>query len=61
MTISEGKHFSLGLDLDLANMDKMTQYVADLQKLYCRLLTFPLVTIAAANGMHRWYYDTIGH
>ena len=53
VTISDGKYFSLGLDLELANPDRseMIQYIVDLQKMYCRLLTFPLVTVAAANGI----------
>lgn len=53
VTISDGKYFSLGLDLEVvANADhtELTQYVVDLHKMYCRLLTFPLVTVAAANG-----------
>ena len=53
VTISEGKFFTLGLDLDLlatATGQEMTQFMADLQNLYRRLLTFPLVTVAAVNG-----------
>ena len=54
VTISDGKYFSLGLDLDVllhASAAELTQYLVDVQKLFCRLLTFPMVTVAAANGM----------
>ena len=54
VTISEGKFFSLGINLDYllsVSGNEMTQIMADLQRLYCRLLTFPMVTVAAANGM----------
>ena len=53
MTISNGKYYCLGFDLALATSigpAEMTQYVADAQRLYSRLLTFPLVTVAAVNG-----------
>ena len=53
VTISEGRHYSLGLDLTLVmgmNAQELIQFLTDLQQLYCRLLTFPLVTVAAANG-----------
>ena len=48
MTISEGKFFSLGLDLDLlmsASGEEMVQFMVDLQSLFCRLLTFPLLMV----------------
>ena len=54
VTISDGKHYSLGLELDLVTSSsgaQLAQYMFDVQKLYCRLLTFPLVTVAAANGI----------
>ena len=54
VTISDGKVFSLGLDVDLmvqASAEELMQYMVDLQKLYCRMLTFPLVTVAAVNGV----------
>lgn len=54
VTISEGKHYSLGLELELVTSSsgaQLAQYMFDVQKLYCRLLTFPLVTVAAANGI----------
>jgi enoyl-CoA hydratase/carnithine racemase len=51
VTISDGKHYSLGLDVDLLSGGvDMIQYLFDVQKLYRRLLTFPMVTVAAANG-----------
>lgn len=54
VTISEGKFFSLGLDLEVflrASSLELNQYLTNLQNLYCRLLTFPLVTVAAVNGI----------
>ena len=54
VTISQGKFFSLGLDLDVlisASAGETMQFMVDLQRLYCRLLTLPLVTVAAANGI----------
>ena len=53
VTISDGKHYSLGLDLELVSGGSgvdVVQYIFNVQKLYSRLLTFPLVTVAAANG-----------
>ena len=54
VTISEGKHFSLGLELELlteSSYSEFMKYMSDVQDLFRRLLTFPLVTVAAANGM----------
>ena len=53
VTIGEGKYYSLGLDLvTLATLSAMEieQFVNDIQRLLLRLLTFPLVTVAAING-----------
>ena len=53
VTTGEGKFYSLGLDLvALAGMSpvEMQQFAHDLQKTLLRLLTFPLVTVAAING-----------
>ena len=64
VTISEGKFFSLGMDLDYllsVSGNEMTQIMADLQRLYCRLLTFPMVTVAAANGMIYSYLTSPYH
>ena len=53
VTVSEGKYYSLGLDLVATGTSGMglTQYIFSVQKMYRRLLTFPLVTVAAANGI----------
>lgn len=53
VTIGEGKHYCLGLDLaGLADLSpvELLQFSDDLHKLLLRLLTFPLVTVAAING-----------
>lgn len=53
VTMGEGKFYSLGLDLDLMatmNVLELLQFSDDIQKLLARLLTFPLVTVAAING-----------
>lgn len=53
VTIGEGKHYSLGLDLEgMASMSGVEtfKHSFDIQKFLARLLTFPLVTVAAVNG-----------
>ena len=53
VTTSEGKHFSLGLELELltdSSSATYIQYMSGVQDLYHRLLTFPLVSVAAVNG-----------
>ena len=53
VTTGIGKHYSLGLDLEwMATnpVSEVKQFMNDLQKVLARLLTFPLVTIAAING-----------
>ena len=53
VTIGEGKHYSLGLDLDrMATMSGLGSFdfLYKVQALLARLLTFPLVTVAAMNG-----------
>ena len=53
VTIGEGKHYSLGLDLErMATMSgpEVYQFLSSIQNLVLRLLTFPLVTVAAING-----------
>lgn len=47
-----GKFFSNGLDLDwlLAHAEQAGGYVADVQELFVRLLTLPMVTVAALQG-----------
>ena len=54
VTTSEGKHFSLGLELELlagSSYSEFMKYMSDVQDLFRRLFTFPLVTVAAVNGM----------
>ncbi|MEV4316810.1 enoyl-CoA hydratase/isomerase family protein [Actinocrispum sp. NPDC049592] len=52
LTTGGGKFYSNGLDLDwlMAHGDQAEQYVADVQELLARVLTFPVPTIAAVNG-----------
>ena len=57
VTMGEGKYYSLGLDLSalqLMSGMEMMYFADDLQKLLLRLLTFPLVTVAAINGRIGW-------
>lgn len=54
VTIGKGKHFSLGLDLEgLVSLSapEIMEFSDELQKLLGRILTFPLVTVAAINGI----------
>ena len=51
--MGDGKFYSLGLDLPALgalSAAETQQFGDDLQKLLLRLLTFPLVTVAAING-----------
>ncbi|MCW1958762.1 MAG: enoyl-CoA hydratase-related protein [Mycobacterium sp.] len=52
VTTGVGKFYSYGLDLDwlTANTDRGEWYVGTVQKLFARILTFPLPTLAAVNG-----------
>lgn len=53
VTIGKGKHYCLGLDLErMITMSplEMFDFTDNLQKLLGRILTFPLVTVAAING-----------
>ncbi|MEV1004948.1 enoyl-CoA hydratase-related protein [Nonomuraea sp. NPDC050202] len=52
VTVAQGKFFSNGLDLDwvLANTGQAEEYVSDVQRLLARMLTFPMVTVAALQG-----------
>ena len=65
VTIGKGKHFSLGLDLEgliTLSAPEIMEFSDGLQKLLGRILTFPLVTVAAINGIHiraggsKYYY-----
>ncbi|GAB3162576.1 enoyl-CoA hydratase/isomerase family protein [Amycolatopsis stemonae] len=52
VTTGGGKFYSNGLDLEwlLANGDKASEYVAEVQELFARVLTLPVPTVAAING-----------
>jgi enoyl-CoA hydratase/carnithine racemase len=52
VTTGGGKFYSNGLDLDwlMANGDKASAYVAEVQELFARVLTLPVPTVAAVNG-----------
>lgn len=53
VTMGEGKCFSLGLDLECLvglNVLAFLEFTENSQKLLARMLTFPLVTVAALNG-----------
>ncbi|TIC79769.1 enoyl-CoA hydratase/isomerase family protein [Nocardioides sp. GY 10113] len=49
---SGGKFYSNGLDLDWlgAHPDRFESYVGDVQRMYARLLSLPVVTVAAIPG-----------
>ena len=52
MTTGEGKVYSHGVGVDVVKSDgKFSEVIGDLQKLVARLMTFPLVTVAAMNGI----------
>ncbi len=54
VTTAVGKYYSLGLDLEwMANQQasELLQFADGSQQLLARLLTFPLVTVAAINGV----------
>jgi enoyl-CoA hydratase/carnithine racemase len=52
VTAGTGKFFSNGLDLDWlsGHGDQTERYLADVQELFARVLTFPVPTVAAVNG-----------
>lgn len=53
VSVGEGRFYSNGLDLDwLTKQDAVTidGFLADFEKLFSRLLQFPMVTVAALNG-----------
>ncbi|GAA0691589.1 enoyl-CoA hydratase/isomerase family protein [Kitasatospora atroaurantiaca] len=52
VTAATGKFFSNGLDLDwlFAHADQAGEYVAGVQELLARVLTLPVVTVAALQG-----------
>jgi len=52
VTTATGKFFSNGLDLEWASAhaDRVGAYVEDVQKLFARVLTLPMITVAAVQG-----------
>ena len=55
VTVSRGKHYSDGLDLsyvlsELPDNDAKMAFLKRVDKLFARLLTFPMITVAAVNG-----------
>jgi enoyl-CoA hydratase/carnithine racemase len=52
VTAATGKFYSNGLDLDwvVAHLDQREEYVASVHALLARMLTMPLVTVAALQG-----------
>ncbi|WP_102145627.1 enoyl-CoA hydratase-related protein [Mycobacterium hubeiense] len=52
ITTGTSKFYTNGLDLEWlsANRDRLAWYVGRVQELFCRILTFPLPTVAAING-----------
>ncbi|MFE2912657.1 enoyl-CoA hydratase-related protein [Kitasatospora indigofera] len=52
VTAAGGKFFSNGLDLEwlFANADRANEYVGGVQALLARVLTLPMVTVAALQG-----------
>ncbi|GGV24730.1 enoyl-CoA hydratase [Kitasatospora herbaricolor] len=52
VTAASGKFFSNGLDLEwlFANSDRADEYVGGVQALLARVLTLPMVTVAALQG-----------
>ena len=49
-----GKHYSLGLDLEWMGTQEISvllDFSNGSQKLLARLITFPMVTVAALNGI----------
>jgi enoyl-CoA hydratase/carnithine racemase len=54
ISIGQGRHYSNGLDLEylmsLNGVEAQLNFLKDVEKLFLRLLTFPLPTISAMNG-----------
>ena len=52
VTAANGKFYSNGLDLEWlgANADRHQEYVASVHELFARLLSLPLITVAALQG-----------
>jgi enoyl-CoA hydratase/carnithine racemase len=52
VSAATGKFFSNGLDLEwlMANGDKAMDYVSSVQELFARVLSLPMITVAALQG-----------
>jgi len=53
VTTGEEKFYTLGVDLEWMTgegIDEIPEYIKELDKLYARLITFPMATAAAING-----------
>jgi enoyl-CoA hydratase/carnithine racemase len=53
VTTGSGKFYSNGLDLEWMNSlgpDEMLQHVNNVHDIFLRMLTFPMITVAALNG-----------
>jgi enoyl-CoA hydratase/carnithine racemase len=53
VTMGEGKFYSNGLDLDWLThqpLDDIGAFLADFERLFARVLQFPMITVAALNG-----------
>ncbi|MGV8871843.1 MAG: enoyl-CoA hydratase-related protein [Rhodococcus sp. (in: high G+C Gram-positive bacteria)] len=52
LTVAHGKFFSNGLDLEWlsAHRDQHSEYIANVHALYARILSLPLITVAAVQG-----------
>ncbi|MGV9413828.1 enoyl-CoA hydratase/isomerase family protein [Nocardia sp. NPDC003693] len=52
VTIGDGKFYSTGFDVEWAarNPERINENVADLLRLFARILTLPIPTVAAING-----------
>ncbi|MEV6702045.1 enoyl-CoA hydratase-related protein [Streptomyces sp. NPDC051453] len=52
VTVADGKFYSNGLDLDWlsTHADRHQDYIVSVQQLYARLLSLPVITVAAVQG-----------
>lgn len=52
LTVAHGKIFSNGLDLEWLSVhrDQHSEYIANVHALYARILSLPLITVAAVQG-----------
>ena len=53
ITTGSAKHYSNGLDVDLmarSSAPEIRDYVSSVERVLCRILTFPAPTVAAVNG-----------